>query len=478
MITVNNLNLRNLQEQVLENKQKIAEHYSTDRVIAEFGIRVVGKVATSAGLPGANETYPLPAAPDYPGAYGDAYLVGAAEPYNMWIYSRPDPNAGYITNYWINVGPLNVTGPEGPKGDKGDKGDTGTRGSLWYAGANVPSFTANVEDKYVITSGANTGTVYTYTENGWSQIGSIRGPQGIQGIQGPIGLTGPQGPQGAAGNDGAPGQSFHVEGILANTDLLPVPTQAIRAGAYLVGNDTDGYFMYIIVGGHNEGDELVWFNAGKVEGVEGPQGPQGPQGIQGEPGVQISSITLNSSSETTDNRTVNTIKVTLSDGSEKTFEVYAANGAQGPAGERGQDGAAGPQGEQGVQGPAGTSINSIEQVSVGSDEEYTQTSLKAVMSDSTEIPFAVAAKNGVGFKVIPESSVEVQYIREITNYGPVLDISTLDNGLYKVEYSNTIFKLILNDTDTGYAILNMYAGSYIWISSRTVVVFSTSSGGY
>lgn len=430
MITVNNVTLRNLQEQVLENKQKIAEHYSTDRVIAEFGIRVVGKVSSSTGLPGANATYPLPAAPDYPGEYGDAYLVGTAEPYNMWIYSRPDPNSGYITNYWINVGPLNVIGPEGPQGEKGDKGDKGTRGSLWYAGASIPSFTANVEDKYVITSGANTGTVYTYTETGWSQIGSIRGPQGIQGIQGPIGLTGPQGPQGAAGKDGAPGQSFHVEGILANTEQLPTPTQAIRAGAYLVGNDIEGYDLYIIIGGHNEGDELLWFNAGKVEGVEGPQGPQGPQGIQGEPGVQITSIQLSSSSETTDNRTLNTIRVVMSDGSTRAFGVYAQNGAQGATGPAGQDGAQGPQGDPGPQGPAGTSISSIEQVAIGSDDEYTQTSLKAIMSDGTEVPFSVAAKNGT--PTVPTYTAVIQDNTDC-NIGEVTD---------------QVFNLVIDRTNT------------------------------
>ena len=77
MIKVNNNEYRNLEEQVLKNKEDIAAHYNMDRVLANFGIRVIGQVASAEELP-APETFT--------GDYGDAYAVGAAEPYTF--YSR------------------------------------------------------------------------------------------------------------------------------------------------------------------------------------------------------------------------------------------------------------------------------------------------------------------------------------------------------------------------------------------------------
>ena len=81
-------------------------------------------------------------------AVGDAYGVGASEPYDIYIYDG-------VTRTWINNGPL-----QGAKGDPGPKGDKGEPGE--------------------------------------------RGPQGATGPQGPTGPqgeTGPQGPQGPAGDN-------------------------------------------------------------------------------------------------------------------------------------------------------------------------------------------------------------------------------------------------------------------------------------
>ena len=47
---------------------------------------------------------------------GDAYGVGTAEPYDIYIYDG-------VTSAWVNNGPL-----QGAKGEKGDKGDTGAQG--------------------------------------------------------------------------------------------------------------------------------------------------------------------------------------------------------------------------------------------------------------------------------------------------------------------------------------------------------------
>lgn len=270
MITIDNKEYRNLQEQVLQNKIDIARHWEIDRVLADFGIKVIGQLNSSDLLP----------IPDtYDGEYGDAYVVGTEAPYNIWIFTRPDPDSGHNTDYWLDIGNIAIVGPEGPKGDKGDKGADGARGSLFYSGVTVPTAGANyrANDKFLQTTNGN---VYNYTGTSWSLIGNITGPQGIQGNTGPQGPQGIQGPQGPQGLKGDSGQSFQVGGILENINQLPTPTEAIRHVAYLVEAAEDTYDMYIVVG---EG-VLTWFNAGNVTSVEGPQGPTGPTGAQGPKG--------------------------------------------------------------------------------------------------------------------------------------------------------------------------------------------------
>lgn len=256
-ITIDGKTFRNLEEQVQKNKEDIARHYAIDRVLANFGIKVVGQVDNPSQLPD-----PV----TYEGAYGDAYAVGAAEPYNFFVYTRPDVNAGEPNNYWLDVGGLAIVGPQGPQGEVGPQGEAGAS-SKWYSGTTLPTTQLNQNDMFINT---NTGDIYQYyTSSGWVKMGNIKGPQGIQGPRGPQGIqgeTGPQGPQGIQGPQGTPGQTFHVEGTLANTGQLPTPTQAIRAGAYLIPSETVSgeYDMWVIVGGHNEGDTLTWFNAGQV----------------------------------------------------------------------------------------------------------------------------------------------------------------------------------------------------------------------
>ena len=67
-----------------------------------LGIKVVGHVDA---LPIPNGTY----------EYGDAYTVGTAAPYDMWIYTRAD--AFHSEAYWFNIGKFPAPGPQGPKGD-------------------------------------------------------------------------------------------------------------------------------------------------------------------------------------------------------------------------------------------------------------------------------------------------------------------------------------------------------------------------
>ena len=91
---------RNLEEQVLKNKEDIAKHYEIDRALANLGIEVVGQVETAEQLPD-----PL----TYDGKYGYTYAVGNQEEvetgtgyYTYYVYTRPAPDAGYNDNhYWV-----------------------------------------------------------------------------------------------------------------------------------------------------------------------------------------------------------------------------------------------------------------------------------------------------------------------------------------------------------------------------------------
>lgn len=136
-----------------------------------------------------------------------------------------------------------------------------------------------------------------------------------------------------------------------------MPTTLNRTQAYLVGNSLDGYDLYVIIGT----TELLWFNAGKVEGVKGDQGPQGPEGPQGPAGANGpagESITDITSGNIVygDAQTITPITVATSNGSKYTFNIIAQRGPQGligPKGDTGSQGPVGPTGPQGATGPKG-----------------------------------------------------------------------------------------------------------------------------
>lgn len=275
MITIDNVQYRNLEEQVKKNMDDIQYILEEEGVLNEFGIKIVGQITSSSQLPD----------PDtYQGEYGDAYAVGTSAPYTLYIYTRA--NGSHPNDYWFNIGqfptPGNIPGPAGPAGPKGDPG---ARGSTWTNGTSNPTSTSGyiANDKYLNTT---TGQVFNFNGTSWQEVGSIRGPQGIQGQQGPVGPQGQQGIQGPKGDTGPAGPAFVIGGKVANEGQLPAPSTLADNIAYLVGNDTDGYDLYVQLQ-----DTQTWQNVGKVEVVEGlpgdpgPQGPQGPQGIQGKPGA-------------------------------------------------------------------------------------------------------------------------------------------------------------------------------------------------
>lgn len=251
MLIIDGKELRNLEEQVQKNKEDIAAHYNIDRVLADFGIRIIGQVDAETELPD-------PAT--FTGEYGDAYAVGPAAPYSFYIWTRADANAGHPDDYWFNVGPLAIVGPQGPEGPQGEKGDPG-EAPRFFVQSNAPS-SSKAGDAWLKPN----GDVLTRTAAGWySTTVNIMGPQGVRGAQGERGPTGPAGPRGLQGIQGPAGGFINIFGILDNTNQLPTPTSLNNlTAAYLIKHPIEGqedhYHLYIQVGSTVQ--TATWNDAG------------------------------------------------------------------------------------------------------------------------------------------------------------------------------------------------------------------------
>ena len=166
--------LRTLFEQVEQNKRDIQKHYDADRVLEDYGIKIIGSVNTAEELPD-----PL----TYDGAFGDAYTVGTSAPYEFYIFTRP--LQGETDNRWFNLGQLAIEGPEGPEGPMGPQGETGVS-TRWYTGYGAPYGSGYTDgDMYLDTYAWN---VYIYEDQAFKPIGNIKGSVGPQGPQGPRGI--------------------------------------------------------------------------------------------------------------------------------------------------------------------------------------------------------------------------------------------------------------------------------------------------
>lgn len=273
MIKIGDKEYRNLEEQVQKNKEDIAAHYNMDRVLADFGIRIIGHIADASELPDP-ETFT--------GDYGDAYAVGETEPFRFYIWTRADVNAGHPNDYWFDIGPLAIAGPQGAPGPVGPQGP---RGSEFTAGSSYPpiSLRGIVGDVYMIANdyggGASNGDVFVIRRIGGSlryeRIGNLRGPAGPQGAPGPTGpqgAIGPTGPQGLMGPQGPQGKFITIRGTLPNASQLPDPASINDlVVAFLVGTETVKD-LYIQIG--EAPDTAQWnnvgpFNVGSVVTVGG-----------------------------------------------------------------------------------------------------------------------------------------------------------------------------------------------------------------
>ncbi|MBQ9692753.1 MAG: collagen-like protein, partial [Clostridia bacterium] len=249
MIIYKGKKLRTLEEQVLYLTEVYENIIKANKTLSNFGIHVLGVKNSPTDLPGAGESN------------GDAYLVGAAQPYELYIWTN--------NIEWINIGYFPLQGPEGPQGDPGI-GISAGQGS-------PPDAVAPTGTLYIDTV---TGLLYKYYNDAWRLIGSLKGQKGDRGIQGPIGpvgigLPGPRGPQGLPGpqgrqgDRGAPGETWRLVGIVSSIGGLP--SNAAAGDGYLVGS-SGSYNLYVYV-------EDLWVNQGPLTigpGAIGPIGPMGP----------------------------------------------------------------------------------------------------------------------------------------------------------------------------------------------------------
>ena len=239
---------RNNVQQIQRNKELIELHYETDRVVASYGITIIGQL----------ETWPDPE-PSVPNSFGDTYLVGAEPPYDFYIWTRTSADTPIEEGIWVNIGTISI---------KGDKGDTG----------NGIQKIQRVGDDMVIT----------YTDGQKYNFGNLRGNPGAPGKDGVspiirttaaengvrITVTNADGTIYSAfiqngkdgisikGDKGDPG-AFTFKGALSDINQLPDAEDMAPGDAYLV-TTAKGYDIWVVAGTAPANYE--WINAGPVSG--------------------------------------------------------------------------------------------------------------------------------------------------------------------------------------------------------------------
>ena len=174
------------------------------------GFKVLGYYGTKAALDAARKAT---------AAAGDAYGVGTAEPYDIYIFDG-------ITGEFINNGPLQGAkgetgerGPQGIQGPKGDPGETGPQGPAGADGAKGADGApgkdgTNGRDGVTFTPSMSDDGDLSWTNDGGKanpQTVNLKGPKGDTGARGPAGTdgakgdTGPEGPRGPQGETGPTG---------------------------------------------------------------------------------------------------------------------------------------------------------------------------------------------------------------------------------------------------------------------------------
>ena len=254
MIKINDIEYRNLEEQVQKNKEDIAKHYQAMQLPLNLaGIEVVGSITNPSELDGVIGE-----------KFGDAYVQVVNDDTILWVWTRANPDAGEDNAYWLNI-PFTTVGEQGPVGPVGPKGEKGTRGATFFVGT-IPPTQGNFVDGDIFYYNSPTTNLYgnimryNAAQQAWFAAGSIRGPQGERGPVGERGLRGPVGERGLQGPPGPISPGIVIHAIVNSVDDLPAPTVLNNLSvAYLVGKT-----LYIQIG--ETPSTAVWTNMGIFNG--------------------------------------------------------------------------------------------------------------------------------------------------------------------------------------------------------------------
>ncbi len=273
---------RNLQQQVKENMENIAELQEMKLV----GLDVKGIVQDYNSLPSS-------------ATQGDIYAVGTSSPYELYVYNNSSwvdfgqfPKAGPKGDQGPQgepgrQGPRGLTGEQGPRGytgapgnpgPQGEKGPKGDRGEMGYVNAFAPNQATATEKGQAYVDKDGVLWVRVNTDESGELIrfvpgGNIKGPKGDTGDIGPAGPTGLQGEQGPQGPKGDKGDTG---------DTGPIGPQGEQGIQGIQG--PEGPQGPIGPAGE-QGPKGDKGDPGE-QGPQGPIGPEGPQGLKGDPGEQ------------------------------------------------------------------------------------------------------------------------------------------------------------------------------------------------
>lgn len=242
---------------------------------------------------------------------GDAYGVGTAEPYDIYILNG-------TTGKFINNGPLQGakgdkgdTGAQGPKGDQGDVGPTGPAGPTGpqgEVGPQGPTGPAGADgakgadgaagkDGVTFTPSMSDDGDLSWTNDGGKanpQTVNLKGPKGDTGARGPAGAdgakgdTGPEGPRGPQGEQGPQGKTG-PQGETGPQGLTGPQGKTGPAGAD-GAKGVDGAKGATFTPAVSAVGDLSWTNDGGLANpatvnIKGPKGDTGEQGPKGETGA-------------------------------------------------------------------------------------------------------------------------------------------------------------------------------------------------
>ena len=230
--TPHGVTIYNLENQILKNKVDIQNLKTSEKVLATFGIKVIGTAANSSAIPSV-AVYKA-SNPDW--EYGDAYAVGTASPYEFYILTRADET--HTEDYWFNLGVI-----------KGPKGDPGTDGANGADGKDGVSPTVAVG---TVTTG-NPGTPVSVTNGGTSTnvVLNFRIPKGATGDKG------------SKGDKGDTGFAVNIASELNNINELPTASASYVNIGYVI-KDADGDSnLYVCMTNASTG-AWYWNNVGKI----------------------------------------------------------------------------------------------------------------------------------------------------------------------------------------------------------------------